>query len=212
MNIPNGQMGPRKIDRIRVSARDSFIMRLRAISGHFRSYIPAGTHVSRLLRGDTLVMSDAPEEIMDHSDAVRRASGNVLVTGLGLGVVLQDLMRNPAVSHVTVLEISKDLIDLVGSFYKDKFGDKLTIVRGDAYTFRFRSGITFDFAWHDIWDTISEDNLPQMARLRRRYSKICKEQEFWCQAECRAQRRKMRQMRERVKLMREGREHGQGHS
>lgn len=190
VKIPEGQKGPWKIDRVTVSEQDSKILRLRSLFGRPRTYIPAGTVVTRLLRNGGIVMSDAPQERMDHRDAVRRARGNVLVTGLGLGMVLQAMAMKSEVRHISVIEISRDLIDLVGPYYQKKFGEKITINEGDAFTFKFSPEISFDSAWHDIWNDICADNLPEMVKLKRRYAKICKDQAFWCEIECRRQKGK----------------------
>jgi len=130
-------------------------------------HIQPGTY-TELRRGSTLVMSDTPSEIRDHMDFVRCARGNVLVTGLGLGIVTNALALKDCVDHVTVIEKSADVIKLVGPFFKDN--PKVTLINADAYTWRPAKGTPkFDAAWHDIWDTICESNRKLMTKLRRRY-------------------------------------------
>jgi hypothetical protein len=111
------------------------------------------------------IMSDTPSEIHGHDDAFERAHGNVLITGLGLGVVVSALLAKPEVEHITVVEIDRDVIALTGPYYEDE--TRVTIVNMDAMGYaatRQRARVDpplrdFDFAWHDIWSTISNRNL-----------------------------------------------------
>ena len=104
------------------------------------------------------VMSDTPAEIREHAEALNYASGRVLITGLGLGVVLSGLLASNVVDHITVVEIDKDVIALTAPYYKDD--PRVTIVNADALTFaRTYEGDDFDYAWHDIWSHIADRNL-----------------------------------------------------
>jgi len=81
--------------------------------------VPVGETFTRLMRGRTLVMSDTPAEMRDHYDAVHMAKGSCLVNGLGIGMVLKNILLRPAVTDVTVVELSQDLIDIVSPYYTD---------------------------------------------------------------------------------------------
>lgn len=135
---------------------------------------------TRLIRksggaGD-LVMSDTPAEIRDHLEIIHAARGRVLIHGLGLGMCLGAVLKNAEVTHVDVVELSQDLIDLVGPHYQDP---RVTIHQGDALTFKFPAGTRWNVVWHDIWDTICADNWEDMKKLRRRYGHRCDWQECW---------------------------------
>lgn len=178
-----GSRGPWEICRTVVSEQDASFLRLRAIFQGGRGVVPAGAAITSLYRGGTLVMSDTPDELDDlYPLFVRSPRGRVLVNGLGLGCVVRGLLAHPAVEHVDVVEISADLIALVGPQVADP---RLEIHHGDAYTYRWPPGTRWDVAWHDVWDTISADNLPEMARLHRRYGGRVRWQGSWCRAECR---------------------------
>jgi hypothetical protein len=43
----------------------------------------------RLMRGDKIVMSNTPSEVTDLIEFRRRAAGDVLINGLGLGIAVQ---------------------------------------------------------------------------------------------------------------------------
>jgi len=147
-------------------------------------HIPLGEKITVLTRGDTLVMSDTPAEMRDHYEAVRQAKGSCLINGLGIGMVLKNILLNPDVTDVTVVEISQDLIDLVAPHYVDQ---RLTIVCADAFAYKPPKGKVYDMVWHDIFDTICADNLEDMKRLHRKYARCSRWQGSWCRAECRHQ-------------------------
>lgn len=48
--------------------------------------------------------------------------------------------------------------------------------------------------WHDIWDAIDDDNLPQMTRLVRKYRGIAKAQGVWSREQARALKREMQRV------------------
>ena len=147
--------------------------------------IPLGETFTRLSRNGTLVMSDTPAERSDLHYAVRMAKGNCLINGLGLGLLLKNILLKPEVTDVTVVEISQNLIDLISPFYKD---DRVTYICADALEYTPPKGKRFNMVWHDIWDTICGDNLPEMAKLHRRYGKHTDWQGSWCHEECKRNR------------------------
>jgi len=175
VDIPEGESGPWRIERFEASEG---IGTLRA-EWEGRPIDP-GTY-TRLMRGGTLVMSDTPAEIRDHRALFRNATGRVLIHGLGLGVALRGVLLKDDVTHVDVVEIDEDLISLVAPHLEDP---RVHIHHGDALTFEFPKGITWNAAWHDIWDDICADNLPAMKRLHRRYGSRCNWQASWCRHEC----------------------------
>jgi spermidine synthase len=143
--------------------------------------VPVGETFTRLRRNGTLVMSDTPAEMSDHRWAVRKAKGSCLISGLGIGMVLKNILLKPEVTDVTVVEISQDLIDLIAPHYPD---DRVTFVCADVLTWKPPKGKRYDMVWHDIWDNICADNLPEMQKLHRRYGRKSAWQGSWCKEEC----------------------------
>ena len=132
-------------------------------------------------------MSDTPDEIKDHLAFIYRAHGICLINGLGLDMAATAALRKPNVAHVYVVEQSADVISLVAPTYKKNYSDRLTVLHGDALTDKWPElrGVRFDAVWHDIWDTICGDNLPEMTKLHRRYARRCNWQGSWARALCR---------------------------
>ncbi len=150
-----------------------------AINGHGR-YTPPGNYTG-LANRDGIVMSDAPDERRDMWDPVRRARGQVLINGLGLGLVAGCCLEKPEVDSVVVIEISQDVIDLVAPHYYKRYDRaRLEIIRADALTYQPPKGDEYDVVWHDIWPDICSDHLPQMHTLHRKYGRRTLWQGSWC--------------------------------
>ena len=166
VNIPEGKSGNWKVEKFTVSEDEAKFANMRA-SFSFSNrgqYIYAGEY-TRLMRGTSTIMSDTPSEISDHRYFMRVATGNVLLNGLGLGMVLQAILRKDDVEKVVVNEIDQDVINIVAPHYQDQ---RLVINHTDAFAWK-PNGIRFNSVWHDIWDNICEDNLSEMKQLHRRY-------------------------------------------
>lgn len=183
-DLPEGESGHCKVEKFTVSEDDAKFGALRAsITGRGR-YVPAGTY-TRLMVGNTLMMSDTPDELRDHFEPVYQARGVCLVTGLGLGCVVKGMLekRNEDGSHavekVIVVEIEEDVIKLVGEPLQEKYGDRLELRHADALKYKAPRGERYDVVWHDIWPDICEDNLDTMATLHRKYGRRCDWQSSW---------------------------------
>jgi hypothetical protein len=140
--------------------------------------VPRGTYTA-LVHQNTIVMSDTPDEIRDHMEAIEKAQGAVLITGLGLGVVVQAMLRKPEVTNVTVIEKSPEVIALVAPHYQQQFGERLAIIQADAFTWQPPTGVRYAVVWHDIWTYMLPENLIQMDMLKRHYTAVADWQGFW---------------------------------
>lgn len=179
VDVPQGKSGIWTVKKFTVSedeGRHDAAMSM--FSGHGR-HVPAGTYTG-LYRNDTPIMTDTPDEIRDHRGFMRRSTGDVLIAGLGLGMVLQGCAVKDEVKTVTVIEKSLDVIYLVERHYKAKpFGHKVTIINADIFEWKPAKGVKFDCAWFDIWDGLCTDNLDEMATLNRRFARICPDKGSW---------------------------------
>lgn len=100
-----------------------------------------------------VVMEDTPFELRTHLEFMLKASGKVLVSGLGLGCVVRGLLANDNVEHVTCLENSRDVLRLVEPWMPS---DRLTIIEADALEWTAKNKEKFDYAWHDVWTNRDE--------------------------------------------------------
>lgn len=188
LDYPEAVDGDWSIERKTVE--DDHLGKLRSYLGH--RYTPAGTYVG-LRHGRTLVMSDVPDEMHDHAEPyfeARRRGGRVLIHGLGLGMVLKAVLSLPNVEHVDVVELAPEVIRLVGPHFAEAAAGRLTIHEGDCFQMRWPVGSRWQVVWHDIWNTICEDNLPEMARLHRSFGRRADWQGSWCHELILAERRR----------------------
>lgn len=122
-------------------------------------------------------MVDDPPHWWSMQDYARdmKSAGRVLVAGLGLGLVVHELLGNIDVDHITVIEKNKDVIDLISpSLPKAEF----RIINTDFYDFIHEHEQEFDRIIVDIWSTVSredtekvfhEEVLPLAAYLKIKY-------------------------------------------
>lgn len=184
VDVPEGESREWKIERFRVSKEDAkWHNMMESIRGRGRTIHPG--KYTRLMRSRDVVMSDTDSEKRDHRAAVICARGTILINGLGLGMVLSACLLKPEVEMAFVVEKSEDVIALVGGHYRSKFNGRLQIIHDDALEFTPPKGVRFGMVWHDIWDNICADNLPEMGALHRRYGKRADWQGSWCKDLCR---------------------------
>lgn len=173
VTVPEGSSGPWSVSRFTIGSEPSISMLRLAMSG--RSTRP-GTYTKLVHRSRGVVMSDTDAEKRDHYAFVAAARGHVLINGLGLGMCVAAVLSRPKVERVTVVEIDPDVISLVGPHYTS---DRVEIVEASAFDYVPPKGVRYGAVWHDIWDSICEDNRPEMIRLHRKYGRRCDWQGSW---------------------------------
>lgn len=102
--------------------------------------------IIRLIKSDKELMRISPIEIESSYTFIKFAKGKVGVVGLGLGYVVNELLKKDQVEEVVVYEKEKEIIDLFKINFKNN--NKLRIVQEDAYKSEKES---FDFFYVDIY-------------------------------------------------------------
>ncbi len=107
-------------------------------------------------------MVDDPPHWWCMQDYASNSCGEVLVAGLGLGLVTGELLKNVDVNSITVVERNKDVIDLIMPFLvKDDIdigkNSNLEIVNEDFYKFINETDKKFDRLIIDLWVTGSKE-------------------------------------------------------
>lgn len=177
VSVPEGKKNNISIEKFTVSKMESGF----SIFSYGPSRIVEAGEYTRLMFGKQVIMSDTSNEIRDHFKPIIKAKGKCLVAGLGIGVVLQALLRKKEVEFVTVVEKSQDVIDLVEPHYRELFGwDKFEIICADIFYWKPPKGVKYEMAWYDIWFNICSDNLPEMHKLHRKFGNKTSWQGSWC--------------------------------
>ena len=179
-DIPEGVVGIAQIERFTISKAQAGIENIK----NPRQRIRAGEYVRLLIKG-SLVMANTPRERRTCMTVMLEAWGDVLIFGLGLGLILPPILANKDVHSVTVVELYEDVIDLVGPHVQHP---KLTIFRGDACSWEPPNGEKYDYIFFDIWDAICGDYYEETKTLHKRIRKFRRkggETHSWCREKMR---------------------------
>ena len=165
--LPAGTIGNAEISHFSI-APDMTLM-MRALFSDPMHYVQAGDYACLKVDGQ-IMMSDTTFERATAHEFLTRAHGAILITGLGLGMVLHPLIKNPRVTGITVVENNENVINLVQRTVPPypRPGCRVRLLHSDAFWWR-PSNQRFNTIWHDIWPTICTANLKEVAKLKRRY-------------------------------------------
>lgn len=145
---------------------------------------PPGRY-TRLTVGKTVMMTDTREEWTTQLHAIARAcaaGGDVLISGLGLGVVVDSMLATPdsKVEHITVIERASDVIALVAPHVTARWPERVTVVEADTFEWTPPRGARYSVGWHDIWPNPYDPRIrAEMDRLEDRYRHVCDWQASW---------------------------------
>lgn len=124
---------------------------------------------TRLLIDGRCWMTDAEFECWTNVDVILKATGDVLIAGLGIGLMVLPILEKSCVKSVTVLEINPDVIALVGPQIAHP---KLKIIEADCREWTPVAVWKFDCIYLDIWpDVPNSDNREEIVALKRRFRK-----------------------------------------
>jgi len=180
--IPEGRHGHAHISHQVVSQSESDLTRLRAaINGRPEEFVRPGTYC-RLFVKEELAMSDTIMEHNTNNEIVHRATGKVLIAGLGIGMILVPIAKKEDVTEIVVVEQSADVIKLVYpnlvAYFKgtgDVNHKKFRVDCADIHEWVPLGDERFDTIYFDIWPTIWPDNLEEMVYLESRFRPLLKD-------------------------------------
>lgn len=133
----------------------------------YRMGISPGRYVELSHKGEC-VMSNTDMEKRTNSSFVINAHGNVLIGGLGIGLILLAIQDKEEVKQITVVEKNMEVIELVGS--QLPLNEKVEIVNADV--FDYKPTQKYNTIYMDIWNYINSDVYqnemkPLISRYRR---------------------------------------------
>lgn len=134
--------------------------------------IPPGNYVRLMYKG-VVLMSDTPMEKRTNISFCSQAHGDVLIGGLGIGMIILAIQDKEEVDSITVLEISSDLISMIKG--QVPFNEKVKILQANVFDWRPGKGQRFDCIYMDIWPSINSDvHQEEMKPLKRKYGHYLK--------------------------------------
>lgn len=178
--IPEMEFGRWTVDKFTIT--ENSLENLRLAVRENRAARP-GTY-TRLSRGHTLVMSDTTAEFRDHLRLfwnTGEIGGRVLIAGLGLGCALRAVLTNPGIEHVDVVELDEGVVENIGKLHDDP---RVEFHVGSIFDKKWPKGSHWSAAWFDIWDDINPDNLGEMGKLARSYTRRVDWYGCWSKEQC----------------------------
>lgn len=165
--LRESKVGNAELVHFDVSKHDSQMSAIRGGMG----FVMPGRFVRLHVNGE-IAMSNTRMEKMTNREVCSHAHGDVLIAGLGLGLILHPILSKPEVDSVLVIEQSEDVMSLVLSQIKAEWGklcDKLTVVCRDIHDWKPPQGKKWNTIYFDIWPHICEDNLDEINKLHQRF-------------------------------------------
>jgi hypothetical protein len=163
LHIPKGRIGKAEIQHlIHEPGTEVMLANIRTLMfGGYRKR-PPSQHVTypyktvwHQLRHDDhgVWTTDLPCEQFQQLDACTGFKGEVLLGGLGIGLIATLLEKNPKVERITIVEKDDDVIRLVEPHL---YLSRTRIVHDDLFEFLKRPGFKFDYCFMDIWQSDGE--------------------------------------------------------
>jgi hypothetical protein len=117
-----------------------------------------------------VVMSDSWMERDTNKDFAVNATGDVLIAGLGLGLIILAIQGKPEVRSITIIEKDKELGEFVLKQLSQRLLSKVKIVYADI--FKYKTDRKFNTIYFDIWNKLGNPkDYAQMTTLKKRFKR-----------------------------------------
>ena len=157
--LKDGKVGDYALSKFTITDKD--------LLAKVRSGISNGTYIKLTHKGE-VVMSDTNMEKQTNYRFCCNAHGDVLIGGLGIGMIVLAIQDNPKVNSITILEKSNEVIQLVGE--QLPLNSKVRIINADVFAWKPPKGKKFNCIYMDIWNWINSDVYrKEMIPLTRKY-------------------------------------------
>jgi len=175
--LPEGQVGETSLSHFEVSEADVKFAEMRVmVTGCADEYVFPGQYV-RLQSGGKVWMTDTHFERRTNFDFLlkaERAGGDILVAGLGLGMIVLPVAKLQQVKSITVIEKNPDVVELVQPALMQAnkhVKKKLSITVADIFEWQLERGAKWDVIYFDIWPDSNVDNLDEISKLKKKFAR-----------------------------------------
>ena len=163
--------GVAKITRFHISEDEARMYNIRTLMnyGSGMERVDSGDYI-RLHVNGMLMMSDTRMEKITNTEFIKNAHGEVMIAGLGIGLILENLIplyESGEVTRIVVYEKYQDVIDLVAHRYMDRL--PLEVRCEDIMTYKPQKEEKYDTLYFDIWPDVDEKNLDDIRVLHNRW-------------------------------------------
>lgn len=165
--LQEGSKGEFTLEKFKISDKD-----IRALL----SGIPEGNYIS-LKHNHEIVMSNTPMEFETNSYFIENAHGDILIAGLGIGLIVLPIQDRENVKSITIIEKNQEVIDLVAS--QLPLNNKIKIINADILKWEPKTSEKYDVIYIDIWNnvnaTIYREEMKPLKTKFRKYLRSKKE-------------------------------------
>ncbi len=159
-----------------------FLLDEKVVTSSFEEYSPFGYFKEKigypvLKKEGSNWMELVPHELNSMKEDIKKAHGNVLIFGLGLGYFAYMASIKKEVKKITIIEKDKEIIDLFKEhlLLEFEYKEKINIIEEDALAFSNFS--SFDFVYIDIYrDEL--DGLPLLGKMLNNKN-LSNDAHFW---------------------------------
>lgn len=131
------------------------------------------------------MMSNHEFEMLTNQKFLDNAKGDVLVFGLGIGLIIFPLLKDTEIKSITIVETDSGLIDEVFPIIIQNDTDaKVSVYMEDA--FKFETDKMFDTIYFDIWSVIDQSAFSEMRLFSEKFKNNLKPNgwmDSWCSEE-----------------------------
>lgn len=135
------------------------------------------TFILKKLSTNQALMTDSEVELLSNKHFIDNATGDVLILGLGLGMIVFPLLDDDSVNSITIIEKEQDIIDYVGGKIKNlDTKNKVQIKLGDAYNYHQNQSDygKYDYIYIDFWPSLTESAFKDMEEMVITYEPLKK--------------------------------------
>lgn len=168
------EKGIAKIKLFEFKHKDDFMFNFRAARKDPMFIVRDGEYVQLSVKGQ-LMMSDTGMERISNKAFINNSKGHVLVAGLGIGLIIHNILSKEDVASITIIEKYQDVIDLIAPKFNDP---RLKYICADIFEWKPEKGSKYDTIYFDIWPEICTDNLNQITTLHNKF-KSFKAKDGW---------------------------------
>lgn len=141
----------------------------------YKNFLQSDTDYVSLMQKDCErpMMSNHETETITNQKFLDNAKGDVLVFGLGLGVIIFPLLLDESITSIDIVEIDLSLIEYVGNIVsKQDINQKVKIINGDVFKYHESLKKSYDTIYLDIWEFVGEKELLEIEDLHKTYHKF----------------------------------------
>lgn len=146
----------------------------------YKDFFGADFPIVSLSENEDIWMSDSPFEQESLKPTIARAKGEILVCGLGIGLLPTMIEDKPKVKHIDIVEMRQEVGELVFEQIKTA---KMKLIIADAWQYLREIEEKYDFIYIDVWGEIIAPimQIKNSIELANKCLKLNGQVRFWMQ-------------------------------